>query len=242
MTPRRRWRRGTDAGAWRALDAVRAERPPRGGRSARKFKGRACAPPDRAVFVLVFRHWNSGLDGGAQPGERSERIDQMNMLDRNIGIVESKVDADVPDADRAALRATGPAPARSAVAAGLAVLGPAELLEPHPAHHLSQRHRPARAGHRDSLPLAVSRRPDRCAGAEPAGAGRDHRRRHRGVGDGGFRRHHHRPRTAAGAGARRELRPLRGVALRARFSDQSGAGRAGAAAPGVAHQYPRPHL
>src|ERR1700704_1696245 len=28
---------------------------------------------------------------------RPERIDQMNMLDRNIGIVESKVDTDVPD-------------------------------------------------------------------------------------------------------------------------------------------------
>ena len=188
-----------------------------------------------------IRHW--GRPGrGAQPGDRSERIDQMNMLDRNIGIVESKVDADAPDAAAASPAPRGPAPARAAAAPRLAVLGPAELLEPHAPHHLSQRHRPARAGHRHSLPVAVPRRPDRRAGAEPAGAGRDHRRRHRGLGDGGFRHHHDRSRAAAGAAARRELRSLGGVALRARFSDQSGAGRAGAAPPGVADQYPRPHL
>ena len=67
-----------------------------------------------------------------------------------------------------------------------------ELLEPDPAHRLSQRRRPGRAGHRHSLSLAVPRRPDRRARPEPAGAGRDHRRRDRGLGHGRDRRHHHR--------------------------------------------------
>src|SRR5882757_4595285 len=35
--------------------------------------------------------------GAHNPADGSERIDQMNVLDRNIGIVEMKVDADVPD-------------------------------------------------------------------------------------------------------------------------------------------------
>src|SRR5260370_34838430 len=35
--------------------------------------------------------------GARNPADRPERIDQMNVLDRNIGIVETKVDADVPD-------------------------------------------------------------------------------------------------------------------------------------------------
>ncbi len=80
----------------------------------------------------------------------------------------------------------------------LAVLHHAELLEPHPPHRLPQRRRPARAVHRHHLSVAIPRRPDRRARPEPAGAGRDHRRRDRRLGD---RRNrfldHHRSRQAA---------------------------------------------
>jgi two-component system sensor histidine kinase ChvG len=40
--------------------------------------------------------------GARNPADRSERVDQMNMLDRKIGTVESKVDPDVPVPDVAA--------------------------------------------------------------------------------------------------------------------------------------------
>ena len=116
------------------------------------------------------------------------------------------------------------------------------VFEPHPPHHLSQRHRPARARHRHSLSLPVPRRPDRRARPEPAGAGRDHRRRHRGLRDGGDRHHHHRSRAAARPAGRRELRALGRGAVRARIPDQSGARRAGAAPAGLADQYARAHL
>src|ERR1700676_1547289 len=35
--------------------------------------------------------------GARNPADRSGRIDQMNVLDRNIAVVETKADADVPD-------------------------------------------------------------------------------------------------------------------------------------------------
>ena len=57
-----------------------------------------------------------------------------------------------------------------------------KVLEPDAAHRPSQHRGPARAGHQHSLPVAIPRRPDRRARAEPAGAGRDHRGRDRGVG------------------------------------------------------------
>jgi two-component system, OmpR family, sensor histidine kinase ChvG len=44
--------------------------------------------------------------GARNPADRSERIDQMNVLDRNIGIVESKVDPDVPVPDGTASGST----------------------------------------------------------------------------------------------------------------------------------------
>ena len=69
---------------------------------------------------------------------------------------------------------------RGICAALLAVPG---RPQPDPAHRLPQRRGPARAGHRHSLSLAVPRRPDRRAGAEPRRAGRDHRQRHRRVRD-----------------------------------------------------------
>ena len=49
-----------------------------------------------------------------------------------------------------------------------------------------------RAGHRRSLSVAVPRRPDRRARAEPAGARRDHRRRDCRLRHGRNRRHHDR--------------------------------------------------
>ena len=131
---------------------------------------------------------------------------------------------------------------RRPAALGLAVLRRAKLLQPHPPHRLPQPRRPGRAGRRHALSLAVPRRPDRRARAEPAGAGRDHRRRHRRLGDGRNRRHHHRSRAAAGIAGRRELRAVRRRAIRHRIPDQSGAGRAGAAPAGLADQDARAHL
>ena len=64
-------------------------------------------------------------------------------------------------------------------AARLAILRHAKLFEPHPAHRRPQRRRAARALHRHHLSVAVPRRADRRAHPEPAGAGPDHRRRHR---------------------------------------------------------------
>ena len=58
------------------------------------------------------------------------------------------------------------------------------LVEPDAAHRSAQHRRAARAGHQHPLSVAIPRRPDRRARAEPAGAGRDHRRRDRGLGDG----------------------------------------------------------
>ncbi len=128
------------------------------------------------------------------------------------------------------------------VASRLAVLRPPELLEPHPAHHLPQPRRPDRAGDRDSLSLAISRRPDRGAHPEPAGAGRDHGGRDRLVGHRRAGRHHVRSQPAAGIAGRRELRPVRRDDVGHRVLDQSRTRRAGAATAGVADQHPRAHL
>ena len=117
----------------------------------------------------------------------------------------------------------------------------AQLLQPHPPHRFAQPRGPGRAGGEHSLSLAIPRRPDRRAGAKPAGAGRDHRRRDRGLRDGRDQHHHHRSRPAARSEARRNLRRA-GRIFRARFSDQSGARRAGAAHADFADQDPRPHL
>ena len=122
-----------------------------------------------------------------------------------------------------------------------AVLLRAQLLQPHPPHRFAQPRRPGRAGREHSLSLAVPRRPDRRARAEPAGAGRDHRRRDRGLRHRRDQHHHHRSRPAARSEARRNLRRA-GRIFRAGFSDQSGARRAGAAAADLADQDPRPHL
>ncbi len=78
----------------------------------------------------------------------------------------TEVEPERPDDSQAAQRKTRRAPAGRSVASGLAVLRPPELFEPHPAHHLPQRHRPAGARDRHSLPLAIPRRPDRCARTE----------------------------------------------------------------------------
>jgi DNA-binding winged helix-turn-helix (wHTH) protein len=80
----------------------------------------------------------------------------------------------------------------------------ARALEPDAAHRLPQRRRPARARGRHPLPVAVPRRPDRRAGAEPARPGRDHRRRDRRLRHRRDRRHHHRSRPAARTAAGRE--------------------------------------
>ena len=50
-------------------------------------------------------------------------------------------------------------------------------------HRRAQPRRPPRAAGRLPLSQPVPRRHHRCAGAEPADAGRDHRGRHRGFGD-----------------------------------------------------------
>ena len=131
---------------------------------------------------------------------------------------------------------------RQPAAARLAFLRRPELFEPHPPDRVSQRRRPARLRPRHPLSHPVPRRTDRCAGAEPDRPGRDHRRGHRRVGDGGDRRHHHRSRPAAGTAGRRELRPQRRCAVRLRISGQSGAGRAAAAAADHADQDARAHL
>ena len=93
----------------------------------------------------------------------------------------------------------------------------AKLLEPHAPHRVPQYRRPARPGHRHSLPLAIPRRPDRRARAEPAGAGRDHRRRYRGLGHRRARHHRHRSGPAAGTAGRRKLRPDRRRAVGLEF-------------------------
>jgi two-component system sensor histidine kinase ChvG len=67
------------------------------------------------------------------------------------------------------------------------------------------------------LPVAVPREPDRRTRAEPAGPGRDHRGRDRGLGHGRDRHDHHRSGQAARAADRRELRPDRRVAFGARI-------------------------
>ncbi len=134
-------------------------------------------------------------------------------------------------------------PAARWLAARRAVLCRAELVEPDAPHCRSQRHRPCRALDRHHFSLAVPRRPDRRAHPEPAGAGRDHRRRHRLVGD---RRNrfldHARSRQAAQSASGRKLRSERRRALRHRLPDQSGTRRADPAAAGVADQDARAHL
>ena len=139
-----------------------------------------------------------------------------------------------------------PAGAGLAAAARLAaprrpVLLRAQLLQPDPPHRFAESRRPGRAGGEHSLSLAIPRRPDRRARAKPAGAGRDHRRRDRGLRHGRDQHHHHRSRPAARSEARRNLRRA-GRIFGAGFSDQSGARRAGAAAADFADQDPRPHL
>ena len=63
-----------------------------------------------------------------------------------------------------------------------------------------------------------------------------------GLGDGRDRHDHDRSRQAARAADRRELRPDRRVALRARIPDQSGTRRAAAAPPGAADAHAGAHL
>src|SRR5260221_9975890 len=45
--------------------------------------------------------------GARNPADRPGRIDQMNMLDRNIGKVEAKVDAEAPDGTSSGSAARG---------------------------------------------------------------------------------------------------------------------------------------
>ena len=173
---------------------------------------------------------------GHQPGwiERRARSNRGNSGAERRG---RKARRGSPASRAQALRRDPPA-----AALGLAVFRLAEFLQPHPPHRLPQSHRPGRAGHRRALSLAIPRRPDRRARAEPAGAERDHRRRHRRLGDGGKRRRHHRSRAAAGIAGRRKLRAVRRCAIRHRIPDQSGTRGAGAAPPGVADQDARAHL
>ena len=118
--------------------------------------------------------------------------------------------------------------------------GPARVVQPRPPHRRAEPRGPHRAAARLPLPQPVPRRADRRAGAEPAHAGRDHRRR------GGRLRHrrhrldHHRPRQAAAAPGRREPGP--GRRQRARILHQSRARGAAAAPPRHADAHPRPHL
>ncbi len=108
-------------------------------------------------------------------------------------------------------------------------------------HRLAQPRRPLRAGRQHSLSLAVSRRPDRRARAELAGAGRNHRQRHCRFGHGRNQYDHDRSRPLARSQARRNLRRA-GRTLRPRFPDQSRARRAGAAAADLADQDACAHL
>ena len=165
-----------------------------------------------------------------------------DVLDRTAESLAQNAEAERPGAEARASRAQALRRDPAAAAFGLGIFRLAEFLQPHPPHRLPQSRRPGRAGRRHSLSLAVPRRPDRRARAEPAGAGRDHRRRHRRLGDGRNRRHHHRSRPAARIAGRRELRAVRRGAIRHRIPDQSGARRAGAAPPGLADQDARAHL
>ena len=103
------------------------------------------------------------------------------MLDRTTESAARTPRPKAPSAAAAALGAKRRVGLRRMCALGLAILRFAKLLEPHPPHRFPQSRRPGRAGHRRALSLAVPRRPDRCAGAKPAGAGRDHCRRDRRV-------------------------------------------------------------
>ena len=90
---------------------------------------------------------------------------------------------------------------------------------------------------RHHLSVAVPRRPDRRAHSKFAGAEPDHRRRDRRLGDGRDRfLDHHQSGHAAQPAARPKLRPVRGCALRHRFSDQSRARGADLEAPDFADQ------
>ena len=135
----------------------------------------------------------------------------------------------------------GLAAAARLAAPGRAILLRALLLQPHAPHRLAQSGGPRRPGGEHSLSLAVPRRPDRRARAEPAGAGRNHRRRDCRLRHRRNQHHHHRSGPPARPQARRKLRRA-GRILRPGFSDQSGARRAGAAAADLADQDPRAHL
>ena len=111
-------------------------------------------------------------------GHATRQIDRAQQNARNAPDRRSRrrpADDDLPREDKLA--------AQRLRARGLAVLHASELFQPDAAHHLPQRRRPARAGDRHSLSVAVPRRPDRRAHPEPAGAGRDHRHRDRRLGD-----------------------------------------------------------
>ena len=166
--------------------------------------------------------------------DRTQPDPSLNAEDASPSLVLDSVAVDSPQVRGLAAAARLAAPRRP-------VLLRAQLLQPHPPHRFAESRRPGRAGGEHSLSLAIPRRPDRRAGAKPAGAGRDHRRRDRGLGDRRDQHHHHRSRPAAGSEARRNLRRA-GRIFRAGFSDQSGARRAGAAPADFADQDPRPHL
>src|ERR1700722_6794214 len=65
----------------------------------------------RTMLVWRFAAGAAARTGARDDADRTERIDQMNVLDRNIGIVETKVDADVKvDAEVPEGTAAPPAP------------------------------------------------------------------------------------------------------------------------------------
>ena len=166
--------------------------------------------------------------------DRTQPDPSLNAEDASSSLVPDRAAVENPRSQRLAAAARLAAPGRS-------VLLRAQFLQPDPPHRFAQSRRPDRAGGEHSLSLAIPRRPDRRAGAKPAGAGRDHRRRDRGFGDGRDQHHHHRSRPAARSQARRNLWRARRI-CRTGFSDQSGTRRAGVAAADFADQDPRPHF
>ena len=119
---------------------------------------------------------------------------------------------------------------------------PLHLFEPDPAHPVPQPRGALRAGRRHPLSQPVPRRADRGARRKPDDAGRDHRRRDRGLRDDRDRFDHHRSGEAARAAGRREPRTRLRPARQPRFPDQSRARRAGAAAADLADPDARAHL
>ncbi len=124
----------------------------------------------------------------------------------------------------------------------LARRGVAPRLAPYPADHPAQFRRPVRAADRISLSQPVPRRPDRRPHPELADAKRNHRRRHRLLGDGGYRGHYDRPGKAAETRTGPILRRRPGIAAGPRILDQSRPGRPAASPPRLADTHARPHL